>query len=176
MVASKIQLRLALSKSLGSTLEIGNNGFEQRIPVFYDNSGIEALALNNGISRTNGETIRRSMLFEPGKEQSIAIGLTPVTIVTNIEQYVKMLFKKYVEYGKYGLFHLCIMRRTLMVKFLNDKLESVTAAHRCFIFERNKIVDTKIGGKNKRELYICCPRMGGVPLEYKKSGRKCPLR
>ena len=65
-----------------------------------NNSGIEALALNNGISRTNGETIRRSMLFEPGKEQSIAIGLTPVTIVTNIEQYVKMLFKKYVEYGK----------------------------------------------------------------------------
>ena len=50
--------------------------------------------------RTNGETIRRSMLFEPGKEQSIAIGLTPVTIVTHIEQYVKMLFKKYVEYGK----------------------------------------------------------------------------
>lgn len=48
MVAGKIQLRLALSKSLGSTLEIGNNGFEQRIPVFYDNSGIEALALNNG--------------------------------------------------------------------------------------------------------------------------------
>jgi hypothetical protein len=47
MVAGKIQLRLALSKSLGSTLEIGNNGFEQRIPVFYDNSGIEALALNN---------------------------------------------------------------------------------------------------------------------------------
>ena len=83
MVAGKIQLRLALSMRLGSTLEIGNNGFEQRIPVFYDNSGIEALALNNGISRTNGETISRSMLFEPGKEQSIAIGLTPVTIVTH---------------------------------------------------------------------------------------------
>ena len=60
-----------------------------------------------------------------------------------------MLFKKHVEYGKYGLLNLCIMWRTLLVKFLNDKLKSVTTSHRCFTFKGNKIVDTKIGGKNK---------------------------
>ena len=114
MVADRIQLRLALSKSLGRTLEICNNGFEQRIPVFYDNSGIEALALNNGISGTNGETIRSSMLFEPDKEQTITIGLAPITIVTHIEQYVKMLFKKLIENGKDSLFYFWVMRGGLV--------------------------------------------------------------
>ena len=38
-------LRLAGSQSFGRTLEIGNDDFEQGIPVFYDNSGIETLAL-----------------------------------------------------------------------------------------------------------------------------------
>ena len=111
MVADRIQLRLALSKSLGRTLEICNNGFEQRIPVLYDNSGIEALALNNGISGTNGETIRSSMLFEPDKEQTIAIGFASVTIVTHIEQYVKMLFKKLIENGKDSIYFSIIMAK-----------------------------------------------------------------
>ena len=149
MVADRIPLRLALSKSLGCALEICDDGFEQRIPVFYDNSGIEALTLNNGVSCTNSETIGGSMLLEPGKEQPIAIGLTPVTIVTHVEQHIKMLFKKYIKDGKNCLFYFCIMWRTLMIKFLNDKLESVTTSHRRFIFERDKIVDTKIGGKNE---------------------------
>ena len=60
-----------------------------------------------------------------------------------------MLIKKHVKDGKYCLFYFCIMWRTLMVEFLNDELKSVTTAHRSFIFERNKIMDTKICGKNK---------------------------
>ena len=37
---------LPLSKSLSCAFKIGNDGFEQRIPVFYDNSSIEAFTLN----------------------------------------------------------------------------------------------------------------------------------
>jgi len=60
-----MQLRLALSKSLGRTLEICNNGFEEGISVFYDNSGIETLAFNSGASGTNGESLWYRMLFKP---------------------------------------------------------------------------------------------------------------
>ena len=128
MVADRIQLRLALSKGLGCTLEVCNDGFEQGISVFYYNSCIEALALNDGAGRTNGDAIWRSMLFEPCKEQSITIGLTPVTIVTHIEQYVKMLCKKLIENGKDSLLNFWVMRRGLVVQLLNDKLVSVTFA------------------------------------------------
>ena len=144
MAADRIQLRFALSKSLGRTLEICNNGFEQRIPVLYDNSGIEALALNNGISCTNGETIRSGMFFEPDKEQTITIGLAPVTIITHIEQYVKMLFKKLIENGKDSLFYFWVMRGGLVVQLLNDKLVRVTFAIWPFLIKEDNVMDAQI--------------------------------
>ena len=127
----------------GSALEISNNVFEQGIPVLYDNGCIEALPLNNSASSTNGETFWFGMLLEPSKEQSIAIGFAPITIITHIEQNVKMLCEKLIENGKDCRFYFSIMWRTQIFQFLNNKLKGVTSTHRCLIFKRNKIMYAK---------------------------------
>lgn len=142
-------LWLALGQCLSSHLEIGNNGFEHRVPVFHDNSRIESFPFNDGACSTNSKTVWSSMFSEPCKKKSVAIGLTSVAVVAHIEQYVKVLFKEYVEDCKNGLLYLCIMWRTLILQFLNDKLEGVTASNRSFLFKRNQVMNAKIGSKDE---------------------------
>ena len=83
------------------------------------------------------------MLFEPGKEQSIAICLTPVTIITHIEQYIKVLFKKFIENGKDGLFYFWVMGRSTIVHFPYDKLIGIASPNRHFFFKRYRITNSK---------------------------------
>ena len=80
------------------------------------------------------------MLFKPGKEQSIAISFASITIITHVEQYVKMLCEKLIENGKDCRFNFSIMRRADFVNLLNDKLIRITTSYRCFLFERNRIM------------------------------------
>jgi len=47
------ELRLACRKGFGRSLEIINNRFEQGIPVFYNDSRIEAFSFDNGTDATN---------------------------------------------------------------------------------------------------------------------------
>ena len=149
MVENRIPLWLACRQRQGCHLEIGNNAFEQGVPVFYDDGCIESLAFNSGTCRTNSKSVRSSMSPEPCKEQTVAISFAPVAVITHVKQHVKMLFEKNIEDGKNGLFNLCIMWRTLIFEFLNDKLESVTTSYRLFGFKGNQIMDVKAGGKNK---------------------------
>ena len=144
-----VPLWFASSQCFGSHLEISNNGIEQGVPVFYDNSSIEAFAFNNGTCGTNGKPIWSSVFLKPRKEQTITIGLTSITIIAHIKQDIKMFTKENIENGKNRLFYLCIMWRTLLVQFLYDKLKSIAASHRLFRFKRNQIVNSEIGSKYK---------------------------
>ena len=53
-------------------VEIRDNGFKHRITVLYDNSCIESLSLNGGVSCFKCETLWCGKLFKPFDEQPIA--------------------------------------------------------------------------------------------------------
>ena len=53
MKGNRVPLRLASSKCFGGRLEICNDVFEQGIPVFYNDSRIEAFSFDNGTDATN---------------------------------------------------------------------------------------------------------------------------
>ena len=149
MKGNRVSLRLVSRKRFGSHLEIGNDGFEQGIPVLYYNSRVEALAFNNGTGSTNGETIRSSMSLEPCKKQAITICLATIAVVAHIKKYVEAFCKENVEYSQNSQFNLGVMWRTLFFQLLNNKLKSGTTANRLLCFKRNQVVDAKISGKDK---------------------------
>lgn len=142
-------LWFASCESLSCHLEILNDGFEQRVPILYNDGGIEAMSLNAGAGRANSESLRSCMFPEPGKEQPVAVGFAPIAVVTHIEQNMKILGKKLVENSKNGLLDLRIVGRTQPIQFLNDKLECRTSSHRFLGFKRNQIVDAETGSKDE---------------------------
>jgi len=149
MKGNRVPLRLASSKCFGGRLEIGNDGIEQGIPVFYNNSSIKAFAFNNCAGSSDCETFRGSMLLKPCKKQAITIGFATVAVVTHIKNYIEAFYKENVEYSQNSLFNLGVMWRTLVFQLLNNKLKSGTTADWLFCFKRNQVVDAKISGKNK---------------------------
>ena len=105
MRENRAPLWFASSQCLGCILEIGNNRFEQRIPVFYYNGSIKTLTFNNGTCSTNGKTIKVGIISEPCKEQTVTIGLSPIAVIAHIKQYVKMLYKELIQNCQNGLFY-----------------------------------------------------------------------
>ena len=141
MTKRGILLRLACYQSLGGHLEIGNNRFEQRIPVFYYNGSIKTLTLNNGTCCANSKTIKVGIIYEPCKEQTVTIGLAPIAVIAHIKQYVKMLYKELIQNCQNGLFYFGVVGRTDTFSFLYNKLIGTTATERTLFLKRNSVVN-----------------------------------
>ena len=141
--AAKTSLRLAFGQRSSSALEIGNDICQLGVPVLNDNSRIESLALNNGMSRTDSETARSGITLEPRKEQTVSLGLAPITGVAEIYEHILVGGKEFVKNGNNSLFNGGVMGRTMRPKSLYDKLECVTAAQSTVGIKRNSIVYSK---------------------------------
>ena len=142
-------LRFFVCQCFCSLFKVINDGLQFGIPVFYDDSSIEALPFNNSTCSAYSKSLWRSAFLEPVKKQTVTVSLTTITIVTQIEHNVKVLLKEYFKDSKNGLFYFCVMRGALIIQFLNDKLKSLTSSQRLFFLERHQVMDVETGSKYK---------------------------
>ena len=136
-------LRFSVCQCFCSLFKVINDGLQFGIPVFYDDSSIEALPFNNSTCSAYSKSLWRSAFLEPVKKQTITVSLTTITIVTQIEQNVKVLLKENIKDGKNGLLHFGVMGRFPVFYLLYYKLISITSSYGCFLFKGNRITNSK---------------------------------
>ena len=142
-------LRLACSESLGSALEVVDDGLDQWVAVLYNNGGIEPLPLDDGAGSADSEAPRLGMPCEPCEEQAITVGFTPVAVVAHVEQHVKPFGKELVDDSENSLFNLRVVGRPHVFHFLDDELVSLAPANRMVVVEGYQIVYTERCSENK---------------------------
>ena len=92
-------------------LEVTYNGFEHGVRVLYYNCSIETLPLNGSVCCFHREAIGGCKLFKPSNEQSVALLLTSITSVANIQQYISVLSKELFYDGNQSILYMCIVPR-----------------------------------------------------------------
>ena len=135
-------LRLVGGQGLRCGLEFISNGFQQRVPVFYDNGCVESVSFNDSAGCADCETTGLRKFVKPAKEQTIALRLSSVAIITNVKQDVQVLSEKLVDDGQNGLFYFWVVRRVLVFNFLNNKLKSFATAQRLVMIKVYSVMDT----------------------------------
>ena len=148
-----LRLWFSLCQYLSGVVEIFNDAFKHGISVFYDNRCIESLAFNGCACGSDGKAFWAGIIFEPRQEQTIAVSLSPVAVITHIEQYIEMFCKKDIDDCQDGLFNHWVMSRTNLLHLLNDKLKSITSTYGCIFFKGNCIVNATFGFKNVPSLW-----------------------
>ena len=128
---------------LSGLFKVINDGLKHRIAVFYNNGCVEPLLLNFGMCSSNGKASWFGILFEPSKEQPIALFFTPITIVTHIKHHIKMSLEKLIDDSKNRLLNIWIMWRTYAVNLFYYELIGGAAAKWRFVFKRDRIMNAK---------------------------------
>ena len=142
-------LWFTVNQCLRRLIEVIKDFCQFRVPVLNNDGSIESFPFNDSICCANGKSFRGGMFTEPCEKQTISICFTPITVVTQIEKYIKILCEEDIKDSKYGPFYLSVMWRTPSVQFLNDKLKGVTSPNRILFFKRYQVMNTKISGESK---------------------------
>ena len=123
------------SKGLGCSFKVFCNVCKFWIIVFYNNSSIETLPFYDCIGSAYGEASWLCMFLEPRKEKAIAISLSSITGITDIEKDILPFCKELINNSKYRFLYFRIMGGTHAVYFVYNKLIRFASSKWCVFFK-----------------------------------------